>query len=752
VIGTRNEETNEPKMRLKSITAAGLKARNFKHDLAAVNLFIGKNRKGKTARTEAIKILLYGCDPDRGERNTSAIFSGPTVAIAGEFDNGARAYQGWTAKKGGGWSRSKDCVTAFDTPPTLTNVQHYLKLSASDRLTYVLKKANLSIDLKAAVATVKNVKIEENTEETETLLEDLAADLRTIAQESEQAETGAMGFFEAVIEKLADKVSDANKEVKRLTATVEGFVQQAERNQEDPIRPDIEEVLASARKELEKMRAKRNQDLAALEACKARKKLRDDLEAKLKAIPPGEDSGLAAKLEAKKNEITAFETELAALSSRLTEYENRIASRKPYLDKLNKNEYNAEEIARVKAEIAKIEALPHPPVDMAGEARLEELKKLRQDANTKHFNARENIVALENQLKTIAPETCPHCQKQHTGSAENMLREQLAAEQIKQKQSAEILEATEGEFLKLGARLADEKNQRNKYNAAQTELAELRRTLRTLEVSEEDLKIAREFLENVPALPEPPARTEIQSKIEQLRTEARTLKQNLDAQNKNLERITEINAELKANPALEPIDETTITNQVTLEDKKLAVDALEELYKKHVANLADQRREEQTKQELAKAKIEQAVYKAAQVKFTEKRQSLVDQAFKPILEIANQFTQGFMPPIIYRDGELGWFDGGLAPVWVEHTAASGIEEVLVGIGLAIALCQEAPFKCVILGKDEVARFDPENKTKLIQRMISAVGAGLVDQFFGVDTDAEPYKDFAANPEVSVALI
>jgi hypothetical protein len=59
---------------------------------------------------------------------------------------------------------------------------------------------------------------------------------------------------------------------------------------------------------------------------------------------------------------------------------------------------------------------------------------------------------------------------------------------------------------------------------------------------------------------------------------------------------------------------------------------------------------------------------------------------------------------------------------------------------------------VILGKDEVARFDPENKTKLIQRMISAVGAGLVDQFFGVDTDAEPYKDFAANPEVSVALI
>jgi hypothetical protein len=734
------------------LTARGLKARTFTHILTAINLFIGRNRTGKTARAEAIKALLYGCDPDRGERKTSVIFGGPQVSIVGAFDTGQEAVQSWTRKPAGGWSRGKDCVLPFETPPTLTNIQHFLTLTASERLTYVLKLANLGLDTKASVALVKNTKVENNTPETEALLDELAEEIRNIAEGVEGTGEGAMGFLERVVKELDTRVSDSGKDVKRLTAAAAGFIQAAERRAENPVRPDIEDIVAERRKTVnelkEKQRAQLRERKASTDRDKQRAKWQETIDATKSA--PAEVAELEQKLADKRTEIGRLELELEGLEGKWAEWNRANDEITKATNLVQRHKTHGADVEKWKQNLAIVKAIVKPELTEEEQALN---KRLRLDGEW-HANERTitqlnaDIAKLQSSIAALKPETCPHCQKEHESQAASVLREQLREKQREQRVVADWRSENEPQWARITARINEVSAGEARWRQAQHDLKVLERDISTHEVTPDSLAAAERILAQ-PAAPQPIAKTELEQRLKTARTERAALMQ-LHAEKKASETsYREATTCLEVNPALPcPAVDDIVTNEA-IEQAEQELATLEADQKRHVANLADARREEETKQDLESARTKQALYKAARDKFTTEREKLVERAFGPLLEKANLFTDGFMPKVEYRDGEIGWQDRGQ---WVEHSAASGIEEVLVGVGLAIALCQSAPYKAVILGKDEMARFDRENKTKLVQRMISAIGAGQVDQFFGVDTDAEPYKDFAANPEVSVALI
>lgn len=123
---------------------------------------------------------------------------------------------------------------------------------------------------------------------------------------------------------------------------------------------------------------------------------------------------------------------------------------------------------------------------------------------------------------------------------------------------------------------------------------------------------------------------------------------------------------------------------------------------------------------------------------------LIDEAFGSVLKTANHCIGGLLhSPLQFRNGELGRFVsqaditlGCKAPVgsWISHECFSGTEELLSYAGFAVALCQDAPIKIVIL--DELGRVDDLRKLNLVNHMITLIRAEVIDQVVLVDVNSD----------------
>jgi DNA repair exonuclease SbcCD ATPase subunit len=116
------------------------------------------------------------------------------------------------------------------------------------------------------------------------------------------------------------------------------------------------------------------------------------------------------------------------------------------------------------------------------------------------------------------------------------------------------------------------------------------------------------------------------------------------------------------------------------------------------------------------------------------QREMVESAFGALLARANTIMGSLLPsPLEYRDGELGRYNGG---TWVSHETFSGTEKALAYAALSVALAADSPIKLVML--DEMGRFDPENKSKLLSHMLDLISRGIIDQFVGVDATGSEY--------------
>ena len=174
---------------------------------------------------------------------------------------------------------------------------------------------------------------------------------------------------------------------------------------------------------------------------------------------------------------------------------------------------------------------------------------------------------------------------------------------------------------------------------------------------------------------------------------------------------------------------TTLVGELSILDAK---------QKAWVTSQHEQKRHAEARAQMDQMVAELLVLKAL-AKSVESIQSvMVADTFGSILSDANRFCDGILlTPLAYHEGEIGrWSDKN----WVPHRSFSDTEKLISGTGISVALAQQSPIKIVLL--DELGRLTVENKTKLVEKLVSLTSEGFLDQTICVDVDATPYQDIS----------
>jgi hypothetical protein len=133
----------------------------------------------------------------------------------------------------------------------------------------------------------------------------------------------------------------------------------------------------------------------------------------------------------------------------------------------------------------------------------------------------------------------------------------------------------------------------------------------------------------------------------------------------------------------------------------------------------------------------------------ERQATLVATAFKGLLKVVNRFTSTVIEKeVVYHEGECGyWRDGA----FVSSTTFSGVEELVMYVGLCVSLASQSQNKVVVI--DEMTRAIGESKRRILLRLLELVADGTIDQAIVADGPDDIYAATAKlNPELSVVKV
>lgn len=138
-------------MKLVRLDASNVKGLTFTLHFSPMAMFVGSNFAGKSARTDAIRLLLLGHLPELGKlpRATFGLASGRDMEVRGTFDNGETISRRWFLK--GDTVKLEESI-----PPSLEtvgaellvmlNAETYFALSERERVNYVFANIPLQDD------------------------------------------------------------------------------------------------------------------------------------------------------------------------------------------------------------------------------------------------------------------------------------------------------------------------------------------------------------------------------------------------------------------------------------------------------------------------------------------------------------------------------------------------------------------------------------------------------------------------------
>jgi hypothetical protein len=135
-------------MKLIRIKATNFKGLSFDEPLAPLTIFVGSNFAGKTARTDAIRLLLLGWLPELGKapRATFGLASGTEMIVEGTFDSGQLIRRRWFLKGDTVKSESivpKEFEAAGGELAVMLDAGTYFGLSDRARIDYVFGLVNM---------------------------------------------------------------------------------------------------------------------------------------------------------------------------------------------------------------------------------------------------------------------------------------------------------------------------------------------------------------------------------------------------------------------------------------------------------------------------------------------------------------------------------------------------------------------------------------------------------------------------------
>jgi hypothetical protein len=216
---------------LTSISAKGLKSGDFSHALDRVNIIVGRSGKGKTARLDAIRLALaggtiLGRQPELKTRTIDIMDLARNGEIMVEaLDNQGRKNQ-WR------WTRGKNvqelCAMIPPTPAILLDPSQYFSLSDAKKIEYVFGLVQIEdqpeFTGKGVIASLRNIRLANNTAETERALSEII-ELASGTNQDRTKDEPVQRWLADLIQTLKVRQSSAKAIAERMTHTVQGVTQ-----------------------------------------------------------------------------------------------------------------------------------------------------------------------------------------------------------------------------------------------------------------------------------------------------------------------------------------------------------------------------------------------------------------------------------------------------------------------------------------------------------------------------------------------
>jgi exonuclease SbcC len=677
-------------MKIKTLSAKGLKGGDFSHDLTAVNVIVGPNFGGKTARLEAIRLALMGYLPELGKQSASTfqLARGTEMEVCATFDEGSTQKRSWTEHRGA-VKAALDANGTVSVPPVLLDSNEYFSLGDKDRMRYVFGLCNCEqLDGKPVadvlISKFKSIKIDVHNEQHEAAIKELCSMIDDGDRLRHECEGPVQEWLESVVEDLRTRLKLAKANSDRMAKTVQGLTALQATEDEGAIQ-NLEKQLTATRAEI------------------------------------AETAGKLAVLVEKIRQLKAAESEAAELVRRI----NAAGDKSLDIAEFEKRQIEAnakrtlaglEESNAIKAETAKAEAL---------QIEIDAYKSETEELSGKMWHAAGVRSDLENEISRIEKESeqasikheaditldcCPFCKTKKKG----WQKEIVTAYEEQQRKVFEALGS-------LNAKLADARTAEGCLQVLTDESKAKDQAIQTKRNEQSAINC------NVSRLMR--AAEEARNKII---AEYDDATRRLNAARESQKDVEADKAKLAALPALLTQEEAAalvseqslLKSKIELLEQKVSqIDARQKAY--HQAQ-NDEKRNAQAVLEHRGYVAQTAVCKEAVAVLEALQGELVKHAFGTILERANKVCQGILKtPLDYKDGEIGRYEGGQ---WISHRTFSGSEKAVAYAGISVALAWDSPIKIVLI--DELSRFDDANLAGLLVRMLELTRDGKLDQFIG----------------------
>jgi hypothetical protein len=242
---------------LTQISASNIKGQTFSHDLAPVTIFMGDNRAGKSARLAAIRLLVLGFEPKLGTLPSRSMKlcrpSQHMMSVSGQLSDGSTGKREFH-RKGDNCSALPPTIPAGlgSIPIVLLDPREFFALKTGDmRRRYLVSACKIDgeqFTAAAVVAELKNIKLDHNTEQSETVLQELGEWLfRTAASSARDQADWFQTWLNARLEDIKDKLRTAKADLDRMRKSVVATSQLQSTETPPPPSANVRETLAKQR-------------------------------------------------------------------------------------------------------------------------------------------------------------------------------------------------------------------------------------------------------------------------------------------------------------------------------------------------------------------------------------------------------------------------------------------------------------------------------------------------------------------------
>lgn len=334
-------------MRIKRVTATGLKVPQFDDEYGPVTVITGPNATGKSARLEAIRLGLLGYVPELGKTNpaTGQLARGNRIDVRIELagETGGQTIERSWRFTGGKWSREGGDQAIV--PTVLLDPKTFFELGDKERVRYVFAHCPAEVNVDEILSAVKNAKVENHTADHEAIIREVVTQLDESDRARHEVGESLQNWLGGQITGLRERLKQAKAHADRMAKTVQGLVVVSAADEPD------EEAARNAERE-----------------CKALNLKRSSIEAEIGRVES--EFNAALKLQAKRDQIGRRKAELEDADQLAKQLEQLEADAEPKVSPDSLRQAN-EELRKHEAELIKAETAA-----AAEKEKLAECKKL----------------------------------------------------------------------------------------------------------------------------------------------------------------------------------------------------------------------------------------------------------------------------------------------------------------------------------------------------------------------------------------